>query len=130
MADIKFLRLWDIYSPLLTPTQREITDMFFNLDLTVSEIAEAKGISRQGVSECLASAKRQLEEYEEKLKFSHIVRVNATALSLMLSAAERWAENYVSAHPGAEADIKELLGILHGDHSAEAEALCKKDDKE
>ena len=64
MADIKFLRLWDIYSALLTPTQREITDMYFNLDLTVSEIAEQKGISRQGVSECLSSARRQLEEYE------------------------------------------------------------------
>ena len=42
MADIRFSRLWDVYSPLLTPTQREITDMFFNLDLTVSEIAEQK----------------------------------------------------------------------------------------
>ena len=58
MADLKFLRLWDIYSPLLTPTQRDIGDLFFNLDLTISEIAEQKGISRQGVSESLSQTKK------------------------------------------------------------------------
>ena len=62
-----FIALWDIYRGLLTLTQREITDMYFNMDLTVSEIAEQKGVSRQAVSECLKGCKRQLEEYEEKL---------------------------------------------------------------
>ena len=85
VADIKFLRLWDIYSALLTPTQREITDMYFNLDLTVSEIAEQKGISRQGVSECLSSARRQLEEYEEKLHFSKNLSEGDLRLSPVLS---------------------------------------------
>ncbi len=46
-----FMRLWDIYNGLLTLTQQEITNLYFNLDLTVSEIAEEKGISRQAVSE-------------------------------------------------------------------------------
>ena len=50
----------------MTPTQQEITDLYFNLDLTLSEIAEQKGITRQGVSECLKTCKKQLEEYEEK----------------------------------------------------------------
>ena len=130
MADIKFLRLWDIYSALLTPTQREITDMYFNLDLTVSEIAEQKGISRQGVSECLSSARRQLEEYEEKLHFSKNMREGDLRLSLVLSGAERWADKFLEEHPQYSGDISRLKEILRGDYSAEAADLCEKTDKE
>ncbi len=130
MADIRFLRLWDIYSPLLTPTQREITDMFFNLDLTVSEIAEQKGISRQGVSECLASAKRQLTEYESKLKLSHITQNLTLSLSLLREGAEKWLENFSKAHPELHAEAKALENILSADYSAEAEELINKTDKE
>ncbi len=131
MADLKFLRLWDVYSPLLTPTQREMTDMYFNLDLTVSEIAEQKGISRQGVSECLASAKKQLEEYENKLKFSHILRVSDISHSLLLTAVSRWAENFLRAHPELSAEAEELKKLLLSDYSAEAESLVSQiEDKE
>lgn len=128
MADIKFLRLWDVYSALLTPTQREITDMFFNLDLTVSEIAEQKSISRQGVSECLSSAKKQLEEYEEKLHFSRMLRVGDVSLSLLLKRANGWAEKFLAAHPELSAEAEELIAILSGDYAAEAESLIS--DKE
>lgn len=131
MADLKFLRLWDVYSPLLTPTQREITDMYFNLDLTVSEIAEQKGISRQGVSECLASAKKQLEEYENKLKFSHILRVGDISHSLLLTGVNKWAENFSRAHPELSAEADELKKLLLSDYSAEAESLVSQiEDKE
>ncbi|MGN0817786.1 MAG: sigma factor-like helix-turn-helix DNA-binding protein, partial [Candidatus Coproplasma sp.] len=71
MNKIEFMRLWDLYGGLLTDTQQEITSMYFNLDLTVSEIAEQKGISRQAISECLANCKKQLEECEEKLHISY-----------------------------------------------------------
>lgn len=67
MDKFTFIALWDIYRGLLTSTQSEITDMYLNMDLTVSEIAEQKGVSRQAVSECLKGCKQQLEEYEEKL---------------------------------------------------------------
>ena len=130
MAGIGFMRLWDIYSPLLTPTQREITDMYFNLDLTVSEIAEQKGISRQGVSECLSSAKKQLEEYEGKLGFSRILREGEIALSLVLTRAGRWAEKCGEAHPELRAETEELRRILGADYFAEAARLCKSTDKE
>ena len=68
--DLAFLRLWDLYSPLLTQTQREITSLYFNYDLSLGEIAEQKGVSRQSVSDCLNKCRKQLESYEEKLGFS------------------------------------------------------------
>ena len=72
MNKLEFMRLWDAYSVLLTPTQQEITNLYFNLDLTLSEIAAEKGISRQAVSDCMSGCKKQLEEYEQKL---HVVEL-------------------------------------------------------
>ena len=69
MEDLHFMRLWDRYSPLLTKTQREITNLYFNFDLSLAEIAEEKGCSRQSVSDCLNKCRKQLEAYEEKLHF-------------------------------------------------------------
>ena len=68
--DLHFLQLWDLYSPLLTATQKEITDLYFNYDLSLGEIAEQKGVSRQSVSDCLQKCRKQLEKYEEKLGFA------------------------------------------------------------
>lgn len=67
MADLRFVRLWDLYNSLLTPTQREICNLSFNCDLSLAEIAEQKDCSRQSVSDCLNKCRKQLEEYEEKL---------------------------------------------------------------
>ena len=72
--DLAFLQLWDLYSPLLTQTQREITSLYFNYDLSLGEIAEQKGVSRQSVSDCLNKCRKQLESYEEKLGFSKTLR--------------------------------------------------------
>lgn len=74
MDKFSFIGLWDVYSGLLTETQQEVTNLYFNLDLTVSEIAKEKGVSRQAVSECLKGCKVQLEEYEGKLHFYERVR--------------------------------------------------------
>lgn len=71
--DLHFLKLWDLYSPLLTETQKEITDLYFNYDLSLGEIAEQKGVSRQSVSDCLQKSRKQLEKYEERLGFARIV---------------------------------------------------------
>ncbi len=79
--DLNFLRLWDLYSPLLTATQREITDLYFNYDLSLGEIAEQKGVSRQSVSDCLHKCRKQLEGYEERLGFSKTLREMEEALA-------------------------------------------------
>ncbi len=72
--DLEFLRLLDLYSPLLTKTQREITDLYFNYDLSLAEIAEQKGVSRQSVSDCLNKSRKQLVSYEEKLGFARTLQ--------------------------------------------------------
>lgn len=59
--------LLDIYSPLLPEKQRTALDFYYNEDLSLSEIAEHVGISRQGVRDQIKHAEAQLFEYENAL---------------------------------------------------------------
>lgn len=130
MDKLRFMRLWDLYGGLLTATQREITDMYFNLDLTVSEIAEQKGISRQGVSDCLNICKRELEEYDGKLKHGRLLAEGDTYISIVLTRVRRWAEGFAALHPEYAADIAELTAVLDKDYGEEIAEDLKKLGKE
>ena len=60
--------LYDFYGELLTEHQRQIyEDVVFN-DMSLSEIAEKQGISRQGVYDLVKRCDKILSGYEEKLK--------------------------------------------------------------
>ena len=66
----KFLEqalLFDFYGELLTDHQKEIYEQFALEDLSLSEIAEMKGISRQGVHDLVKRCQKTLEGYEMKL---------------------------------------------------------------
>ncbi len=110
--DLHFLRLWDLYSPLLTPTQRELADLYFNYDLSLGEIAEQKGVSRQSVSDCLQKCRKQLEKYEEKLKFAKTLDGLTLEYSLYMTAVNRWIEKTRSKRPGIEGDLDALQAKL------------------
>lgn len=59
--------LYDFYGELLTEHQQSIYEDFVLNDLSLSEIAEEAGISRQGVHDLVKRCDRILEGYEEKL---------------------------------------------------------------
>ena len=59
--------LLDFYGALLTEHRREILRLYVEEDMTLQEIAEEMGISRQGVHDSINKARAQLEEYEGKL---------------------------------------------------------------
>ena len=63
-----FTNLFDTYGELLTEKQREICSLYLNCDLSLGEIGEEKGISRQSVSDCLRTSCEQMKEYEKKLR--------------------------------------------------------------
>jgi Uncharacterized protein conserved in bacteria len=58
--------LLDFYGELLTDKQRECFDLHYNEDLSLSEIAEQLGISRQGVWDNIRRAEAAMKEIEEK----------------------------------------------------------------
>lgn len=57
--------LLDQYGELLTEKQRNCFDLYCNQDLTLAEIAELLGTSRQGVHDAVTRAEAQLMRYEE-----------------------------------------------------------------
>ena len=59
--------LFDFYAPLLTEKQRESIEFYYNHDLSLAEIAQHSGITRQGVRDSIKRAEAQLFDYEEKL---------------------------------------------------------------
>ena len=59
--------LYDFYGELLTEHQKEIYEQFVLEDLSLSEIAEQAGISRQGVHDLVKRCQKTLEGYEAKL---------------------------------------------------------------
>ena len=115
--DLHFLRLWDLYSPLLTPTQKEITDLYFNYDLSLGEIAEQKGVSRQSVSDCLHKCRKQLETYDEKLKFDQMLTDLSREYSAYMTAVLRWRKAQETAHPEWKEDLQTLKTALDGVHT-------------
>ena len=59
--------LFDFYGDMLTDKQRDVVELYYNDDLSLSEIAENEGITRQGVRDSIKRAEAQLLEMEDRL---------------------------------------------------------------
>lgn len=59
--------LYDFYGQLLSKRQREVMELYHEENLTLAEIADEFGISRQGVHDALKNAEKSLDQYEKKL---------------------------------------------------------------
>ena len=116
--DLEFLRLWDLYSPLLTATQREITDLYFNYDLSLGEIAEQKGVSRQSVSDCLQKCRKQLVNYEEKLRFAKALDELSAEYSAYMTVVKRFIDGE-RANFSKLQELESALSAVHEEFGAE-----------
>ena len=67
--NVKVSILCDLYGKLLTQKQFEFLNDYYNNDLSLSEIAENNGITRQAVRDIIKKGENKLFEYEEKLLF-------------------------------------------------------------
>lgn len=101
--------LFDFYGETLTEKQRELFDLYYNEDLSLAEIAEHAGITRQGVRDSIKRAEHALREMEDKLGL--VARYGGT---------ERCAEELMQE--------VERLRALNADtlHSSEAEAIASR----
>ena len=66
---IKISMLLELYGKLLTEKQADTIDLYYNQNLSLSEIAEELNITRQGVRKNLVYAEEKLFDFEEKLCF-------------------------------------------------------------
>ena len=66
-VDPRITILLDLYGELLTEKQKELFDLYYNEDLSLAEIAEHAGISRQGVRDAIVRSETILRDTEDKL---------------------------------------------------------------
>ena len=84
--------LYDFYGDVLTDRQKEFYDLYYNEDLSLSEIAENYGISRQGVRDVIVRAEATLTELEDKtgiIRRFHVMRDQITELQDDVAAIAR-----------------------------------------
>jgi hypothetical protein len=76
--------LYDFYGELLTDRQKEFFDLYYNEDLSLAEIAENYGISRQGVRDVIVRAEGVMTEMEDKtgiIKRFHLMQGQLSSIS-------------------------------------------------
>ena len=84
--------LFDFYGDVLTDRQKEFYDLYYNEDLSLGEIAENYGITRQGVRDVIVRAENILTDMEDKtglIKRFHPMRAQ---LEVLHRSAVRMAE--------------------------------------
>ena len=65
--NVEIALLLDFYGNMLTERQREIMNLYYEDNLSLSEIAEELNISKQGVSDSLKRSEKVLYDTESKL---------------------------------------------------------------
>ena len=100
---IELGRLLDYYGGFLTERRLRFARAYADENLSLGEIAEAEGISRQAVRDGIVSAEKQLREMEEKL---HLIE-RSDRVTGLIRAAEKRAEDL----PPGE-DRAEILRLL------------------
>ena len=85
--DLKKAYLLDFYGDVLTERKKEVLDMYYNEDLSLAEIAEQIGISRQGVRDLIKKAEEEIFFLEEKLGLAQKMSALAAHSENMLKIA-------------------------------------------
>ena len=81
--------LFDFYGELLTERQKEFFDLYYNEDLSLAEIAENAGISRQGVRDVIVRAEAAMQEIEDKTGIIKRFEAQRPHLDAIEEAAEQ-----------------------------------------
>ena len=98
--------LLDQYGALLTQKQRECFDLYCDQDLTLAEIAELMGTSRQGVHDAVTRAEAQLLRYEEVTRRLALERRDARIAAELERLAKDLPAEYGEAVLKAAADLR------------------------
>lgn len=80
--------LLDFYGDMLTDKQRAFIEYYYNDDLSLSEIADNEGITRQGVRDAIKRAESQLYEMEARLGLAKRFTEVREGLDEILKCAE------------------------------------------
>ncbi len=99
--------LLDFYGDMLTDKQRAFIEYYYFDDLSLAEIAENEGITRQGVRDAIKRAEGQLFEMEERLGLAKRFEEVRAGIDEILECAEIINES--NMRTGLSRDINEAV---------------------
>ena len=102
-------RLFDLYGGLLTEKKRQVMELYYEEDMSLSEIAEEFDVSRAAVHDSLKSSERILRDYEEKLGLLSDYIKREKAIDLIKAELKKIKENH-----DAVTRITEIIEELEG----------------
>ncbi len=117
--NLEIIMLLDFYGDMLTEKQRDFLGYYYNDDLSLSEIAENEGITRQGVRDSIKRAEAQLLEMEEKLSFAKRFEEMRRGLNQIIEYADEISE--CNMRCGLSREINDTTVKI----KAMAQALCE-----
>ena len=115
--DLSIAMLYDFYGELLTPKQAQAIDLYYNEDLSLAEIAEPLGISRQGVRDTIKRGEKLLLSMEDRLglvnRFMNLAEQMEEIID-EVSAMRQYESQYVHSRPMSESlkTLEERLKAL------------------
>ena len=85
--NLEIALLFDFYGDMLTDKQRDVVELYYDNDLSLSEIAENEGITRQGVRDSIKRAEAQLLDMEDRLHLARRFRQMREGIAAIRQAA-------------------------------------------
>ncbi|MBQ6896165.1 MAG: DNA-binding protein [Oscillospiraceae bacterium] len=89
--DLNMSYLLDFYGNVLTEKQRDMMQQYYHMDLSLSEIADNFGITRQGVRDSIKRGENILTELEEQVGFAEKYKVLTDGISKIKTYAQNIA---------------------------------------
>ena len=108
--DLRISYLLDFYGEMLTVPQREAVDAYYNQDMSLSEIAADRDISRQGVRDAIKRAEQLLCDMEDRLGLAKRFEEVQAALVAVCDCALDIQE--LTALRGGDTEIDERVGAI------------------
>ena len=103
---VEMCLLFDFFGAMLTQRQQEIFDLYYNDDLSLSEISEQMQISRQAVRDSVTRSKNLMIGFEQRLGLVRRFQENSEAFQRIHTIASELLELNRSEKRSAEFDLR------------------------
>lgn len=108
--ELKFVMLLDCYGDLLTEHQKNVMELYYCEDLSLSEIGEPMGITRQAVRSIIKRTEGILENYEENLGFAQRLSKMRECFGKIAEVAENCSDT--AAKTAVLSEVQNGLSLL------------------